>query len=221
MQLQIEFPRPGGQFTGERTHPLECIPRLARRPFWTAFQIPHAQPAFDQIFLRAAAAIAHAEQADEFVAAIILVKPFLRLNQRIRIDHRVIIVFREEVGHHRRAIHAAPIKEMKREGVELVPGNLLRHEKVHAAFPEDLRHRRGIAEDIRKPEIAHVLAELIPEKIFAVDKLTHHRFATDNVAVRLHPHAALKLPAPRLDGGLYFFIERGIALFHKLIVLGL
>ena len=103
------------------------------------------------------------------------------------------------------AVCTAPVEQIEREGIELVPGNLLRQEKIDAGFSQNLRHRGGVAEHIGQPQIPDILPELVHEEILPVQYLPHHRLTTDNVAVGLDPHTALQLPTPRLDRFLNLF----------------
>ena len=59
--------------------------------------------------------------------------------------------FAEKVGYHFRAVNTLPVEQMKREFIELIPGNFLGHEKIDTGFPENLRQGGGITEHIGKP----------------------------------------------------------------------
>ena len=61
-----------------------------------------------------------------------------------------------------------PQKRVVRNLVELVPGQLRRHEIIDPAFLHDLRQRTGIAEYVRQPQDPAVHAEFLHEKPFAV-----------------------------------------------------
>ena len=89
-----------------------------------------------------------------------------------------------------------PQERVVRELVELVPGDLLRHEVGNARLPQDLRQRRGIAKDVRQVEHVGLEAELIHEEALPMHHLADQALAGGEVAVGPTHIAPSGLPAP-------------------------
>jgi len=217
VEFQIEFADPGGQFVGVFGQPVEELVGAAELDFRAAFEIRRPQAVLDVFGARSAAAVADAEERDEFGEEVVLVEVVLRIAEPVRHQRRVVIVLRREVGHHLGVVDAAPEEGVVRELVELAPRNLLGEEVVAAGLPDDLRHGGGVTEHVRQPEVLHVEAEFVHVIVLAVQELADHRLAGDDVAVGFDPHAALKLPASFGDPRFDLLIEFGVVVADEFV----
>ena len=59
--------------------------------------------------------------------------------------------------------------------------------KLDTGFARNLRHRHRMAEDVRLPGEADVVAEFLLAEFLSVEELPHHGFAVADVFVHLHP----------------------------------
>ena len=59
--------------------------------------------------------------------------------------------------------------------------------KLDARLVRNLRHRDGMAEDVRLPGEANVVAEFFLAVFLAIEELPHQRFAVADVFIHLHP----------------------------------
>ncbi len=114
-----------------------------------------------------------------------------------RLDQAVVTAFGivEGVRQDLAAVDALPHEEVVREGVGLAPGHLDGEEVLDAATEQDLRHGGGEAEDVRQPCRRVTDAEGALEVALAVEELADIGLAAADLAVRLDPHAADRLPA--------------------------
>ena len=122
-----------------------------------------------------------------------------------------------EVGQHLGAIDAPPNKGVIGDFIDLIPGQLGGHKVIHAALLHNLGQSAGIAKHIRQPQDPVVLTKFLPEEPFAVNELTHQGLAGGQIAVRLQPHAALRLPPAFLHPLLNLGVQLGIALLQEVI----
>ncbi|MNC26274.1 hypothetical protein D3C75_743990 [compost metagenome] len=104
-----------------------------------------------------------------------------------------------EIRKHRGAVNADPMEQIVWEHVGVIPAQLSSHEITYAAMPHNLRKRCTVAEGIRQPFNVRGFAEFLQVEPLAVEHLAHQRFPARDVEVRLHPHAADKLPAAFAD----------------------
>ncbi|OPZ90994.1 MAG: hypothetical protein BWY73_01201 [candidate division TA06 bacterium ADurb.Bin417] len=97
------------------------------------------------------------------------------------------------------------------EGVRKAAGHVpvkLHGEKVIDPGPlQDLGQGAVETEGVRQPGDRAGGPELLPPEAGTLDNLPHQRFAPGQVAVRLHPQAAQRLPAPLGDPGLDLPVE--------------
>ena len=129
----------------------------------------------------------------------------------------VVLAGRRKVREHLGAVYALPPESIV--GIEVVfrPAQLTGHKVIHVAQLHDLRQRGGIAEHVRQPEDAVVLAEFLAEELLAIQELAYQRFARRDVAVGLDPHAAFRLPAAIGNRLLDALVQFRRVLLHKLI----
>src|SRR5690606_25756787 len=114
-----------------------------------------------------------------------------RLNQAVVTAFGIVEGVRQDLA----AVDALPHEEVVREGVCLAPGHLDGEEVLDAATEQDLRHGGGEAEDVRQPCRRVTDAEGALEVALAVEELADIGLAAADLAVRLDPHAADRLPA--------------------------
>src|SRR5215212_10809985 len=126
----------------------------------------------------------------------------------------------EVVGDHRAPVYALPLVEVVRELVGLAPVELVGEEALHPSTPEQLRERRREPEGVGQPGHPRAMAELLLEIPLAIEHLAHHRLAGGDLAVRLHPRAAYRLPAPLLDPPPYPLEDLMRFCFDPLVGLG-
>jgi len=88
-----------------------------------------------------------------------------------------------------------------RECVKLIPTDLLGEKKVDSEFAQNLWERGRVAEHIWQPHVLRVHPEAFLEVALSIQKLSHERFAAGEVAVRLDPHRAERLPLATLNVG--------------------
>ena len=198
--------------------------------------LAHARQARDALFHAvgifqhraggAAAAVAIAIGNQNVIVDFLLLIALPAADQRVRVQHAVIggkEVFHrlphaqggDQVRQDLRAVDATPAEGIIGHFVKLIPGQLGCHKILDAALLHDLRQRAGIAKHVRQPQDAAVHAEFILEKALAVDELPHQRLAAGQVAVRLHPHAALGLPASLRHALPNARVQLGVALLEK------
>ena len=97
---------------------------------------------------------------------------------------------------HAAAIHAPPHKGIHREFVEIVPADFGGAKIFHTAFAQNLRQGRIVPKGIRQPETIAGVAKMFACEPLSIQKLPRDGFAGRNVAIALHPHAAVGLVAP-------------------------
>ncbi len=93
------------------------------------------------------------------------------------------------------AVEPLPIKSIVREGVGIVPTYFGREEIVYAAAFHNLRNCGTVAECIRQPKTVGGVIKMLARKALAPEELPDHGFARGNIAVALHPNAAVWLVA--------------------------
>ena len=221
VHLEVELAAPDvevGLLLGDAVH---RVLREAERHGRAAVEGGAAAAALDVLLLRAAAAVAHAEERDGDVDDPRLAVVRLVVLELLGHQVRVVGVLRREVRDDARAVDALPHERVVRELVVAVPGELLREEEADAALAQDLRQLAGVAEDVGEPEVARDDAELLLEEALPDEALAHERLARGDVAVGLDPHAALHLPAAVGDGLLDLPVERRVVLLAELVELGL
>ena len=97
------------------------------------------------------------------------------------------------------AVYAPPEKGVVGELVGIVPGHFGGQKVLDAAALHDLGNGRGVAEGVRQPEGVGQVAEVLFGEALAPEELADHGLAGGDVAVALHPDAAVGLIAALLD----------------------
>ena len=105
----------------------------------------------------------------------------------------------EHVGRHPAAVDPLPGEEVVGEEILLAPVELDGEEAGQPGPAQELRDAAGEAEDVGEPGDGRALAEPALEGALAVEELAHERFAAGDLAVRLNPGAADRLPPPLRD----------------------
>ena len=111
------------------------------------------------------------------------------------------------MGQHLGAVHPFPAEGIVGHPVVLVPTDLRGHKHVDPGFFQDLGQRPGIAEHVREPQVFHVFSKFLFQETAADQELAGQGFPTGQVAVRLHPHAAVCLPAALFHALFDLFID--------------
>ena len=105
--------------------------------------------------------------------------------------------------------------------VELVPAYLCGHKHIYAGFFQNLGKCPGVAEHIRQPEILHILTKFIFDKFTSDQYLACQGFPACEIAVCLHPHGTVCLPASLFDKFFDLPIYFREIFFYILVNLGL
>ena len=108
---------------------------------------------------------------------------------------RDVVSGRDEVAQDFGTVDALPVERVIGQLIALVPADFRGHKIGNTAFLENLRKSRRIAEYVRQPENPVVLPELLSKKPFAIEQLPNQCLTGGQIAVRLHEHAALRLPS--------------------------
>ncbi len=118
-------------------------------------------------------------------------------------------------------VNPPPEHRVIRHFVKLIPRQLGRHKIINSALLHNLRQCAGVAKHIRQPEYPVVDAEFLFKKPLPVQELAHQGLSGCEIAVSLHPHAALGFPASFPHTLFYLRIQLRIALLQECIELGL
>ena len=234
-EVQLAFPQ--GQ-TAVVLHPLAKLVKIGAgkgltNPGQAGHTVLHPVGGLQHGAGRAAAAVAVAVGDQNVVVDVLILVALPAADDRVGMEHSVVggkeallLVLPnaqrgDQMGQDLRTVDAAPAEGVVGHLVELVPRQFGGHEIFDAAFLHDLGQRAGIAEHVRQPEDAVFHAELLPEEALAVKELPHQTFAAGQVAVRLHPHAALRLPAALPHPLLHAGVQFGVALLEEQVQLRL
>ena len=175
----------------------------------------------DHLGGRAAAAVAVAEQVQGLVRGRRVLEVAHAVLDLFGREVAVVGVCRRKVREHSRAVDTFPPERVVLRLVGVVPGKLLGQEVVAPRLLDQLGEVAGISEDVRQPQDARLVAELLHEVALAVQKLAHQRLAGRQVAVGLHPHRADRLPLAgrrlRLDPP----VQVRVRLLHPFVLRGL
>ncbi len=148
---------------------------------------------------RSAAAVAPAEGKEALGVVMLAAEVVPRSEGVERGDVAVVAVGRGQVAKHVRrhpaAVQPLPREQVVGEEVLLVPGQLDREETPDTGAAQQLRDAAGEAEDVREPGDRRPRAEPPLEGALTVEELADERLTAGDLAVRLHPGAANRLPA--------------------------
>ena len=212
MNFQVEFALPYGQFLSVFAQTVEEGIGTAENDFGTAGERFLPQVPFHIIFGRSAAAIADPVKAEEFGEESVFLEFVLRIIPSVGGRNGIVIAFRWEVCDDFGTVDPFPAECVMGEFIDLGPGEFLREEVIATCFFDDLGERGGIPENVRDPQVFHIDAEFIHEKVFRHEELSCHGFAGNDIAVGFHPHTALHFPAAFFDPVFDLGIESRIIL---------
>ena len=192
----------------------------------------HTDRGFQHLPGRAAAPVPIAVGDQDIVVNILILIAHPSAHDSARMKHSVIggekighglfhIQSSDQVSQHLRAVDPPPPHGIIGHLVKLVPGKLRGHEIVDSALFHDLGQGSRIPEHVRQPENPVIHPKLLPEKPLSMHKLAYQRLSGGQVAVRLHPHTALRLPASLPDTLLELLIQLRVALLQEDIELRL
>ncbi len=175
--FKVQFATPDQRILYVARSALEELRRCALIDAGQAVHIAHAPQAFEHFRCGSAAAIAVAEEQAALPRAVVVLEVAHVVEQLAHGGHAVVRVRRRKMRHHAAAVDALPAEGVGGDLVELVPGQLLGEEEVDARLAHDLGQLRGVAEDVRIPELVAAQTELLLKETLAVEKLAHQRFA--------------------------------------------
>ena len=192
----------------------EEVDRLLHHARRKSVHVAVALDILDVPFARTSASVAVAVDEQRFGDESLFGVARLRLEDRERRRPGVVIAQRLHMRKHRRAVKPLPNERLVGELVDRVADDLDRHEILHPAAAQHLRHRRGEAEHVGQPAKVGVRTELLHPISLAVQRLADPALAGSEVAIALDPHRALSLDAPRLDRLAYALVQFGMVLFE-------
>ena len=193
MQLEVELAVPDGRAAGGDVLRLGLGEELrgptdlhARR----ALQVGEAPRTTEHLAGGAATAVAVAEGDERVRRARLVAEVRRRVVQLGRRDLRGVRVDGREVREDPRPVDALPGEAVVREGVGVVPGDLLGEEPAEPRTAGDLGQGAGVAEAVGQPHPVGLHAQLLREVARAVGELPDDRLARGHHGVGLDPHAA-------------------------------
>ena len=184
-----------------------------------ALQVGHAPRHLQHFKLRSAAAVALAVGEQPPVGAAVFIDGVVALRDLVQRQRRGPDVRAVQVRQHLRAVQPLPVEGGVGERIGVVPGHLGGQEILHPAALHDLRNGVGVAEGVGQPERVRGVAKAAARVTLPPHELTHHVLAARQVAVALHPYAAVGLVAPLLDRRADALEQLGVvALDHRAVV---
>ncbi len=99
------------------------------------------------------------------------------------------------MGQNLAAVNSFPPECIVRHAIILVPAYFGSHKGIDSGLLQNLGKCPGITEYVWQPEIFHVLSKLILDKLTSHKNLPGKGLPARKIAVSLHPHAAVSLPA--------------------------
>ncbi len=115
---------------------------------------------------------------------------FIARAKRFRAGAGIVFPLKREMGEYLAPIDSFPKEGMEREIREAVPGELDGEEIIHAAFFYELREIAVIAKGIGKPEVTHVMGEILEIEFLAIQHLPRKFLFPRDIGVEFHKRPA-------------------------------
>ena len=104
-------------------------------------------------------------------------------NRDVLMVHRLRVLTGSGISQHAASVQTPPPDN----GWTVLVVGAVEHVELNAGFLCDLRHGFRMAEDVRLPRHADVMAKFFLAVFLAVEELPHQRFAVNDVLIHLHP----------------------------------
>ena len=208
--FKIEFPFPYRQ-PGAVSHTFLQLIKVGPGKFLADHRNPpdsffHAQGSLQHLPGRPAASVPITVGNQNIIVDVLVLVAHPSAHNRVRVQSSVVsgkkimdrLMYIEscnQVSQHLTSVNSSPHHRVVRNLIELIPRQLCGHKVIDPAFLHDLRQGSRITEYVRQPQNPVINAELLFEKTFSVHELAHQGLSGSQIAVRLNPHAALRLPA--------------------------